>query len=305
MEWTGTDRKPIPKGKENPRETPSNLIDKENFAQLTEQYEDLRQAYSELRQELKVTDRENREQSLELRNLRRQNAMLKEDCNNIRKDLYTDAQKMSKNERNKYIEHFQMLEDQAGFFQHEYRKREDHLAYLTKQTRDANREKEDIEEDNRKLQRKIRELAESLTECRDDLLRLQPPTQTSDSEIADQYSNLCQQIAGWVDDKTEDPETLEVFFANLKAVNDLPQEFRLDVSNRQFKFGKVSPDCLPLFLQYLIHCRIREDILGPRNFVFGLDTTHTALLQGIEEGMSELEPKRGKITGWQRLGNTC
>ena len=257
------------------------------------EFEDLKAAYNELRKDFKVTSRENREQSLELRDVKRQNASLKEAYNSIQKEAQGDNRKLSKNERTKYIEHFDMLEEQAAYFQHEFRKREGHLGYLTKQTRDANNEKDAIEEDNRKLQRKLRELSTNLTECRDDLLRLQPPSQTSDSEISDQYSNLCQQIAGWVDDQTEDPDSVEEYFNNLHSVADLPQDIRLDVNNRHFKFAKQSPECLPLLLQYLVHCRIQEDILGPSTFVFGLDETNVMLLQGIEEGMMELEPKRG------------
>ncbi|KAL9130079.1 MAG: hypothetical protein Q9217_001638 [Psora testacea] len=271
------------------------MVGDEDLARLTAEYEKLEEAYSEVRQDLKATGRENREQSLELRDVKKQNTSLKEAYNNIRKEMQNDNLKFSKTERNKYIEQFHLLQDEAAYFQHEYQKREGHLGYLTKQTRDANNEKEAMEEDNRKLQRKIRELSTSLTECRDDLLRLQPPSQTSDSEIADQYSNLCQEIAGWVDEMTEDPDFLEEYFDNLKTVNDLPQEFRADVNNRHFRVGKASPESLPLLVQYLIHCRIQEDILGPRSFVFGLNEPNAALLQGIEEGMSELEPKRGDL----------
>ena len=283
----------MPKSKDTAKETAVSTLDLSDLDRLTEEFEDLKAAYSELRKDFKATSRENREQSLELRDVKRQNASLKEAYVSIQKEAQSDNRKLSKNERTKYIEHFDMLEEQAAYFQHEFRKREGHLGYLTKQTRDANSEKDAIEEENRKLQRKIRELSANLTECRDDLLRLQPPNQTSDSEISDQYSNLCQQIAGWVDDQTENPDILEAYFQSLHTVADLPQEMRMDVNNRHFKFAKQSPECLPLFLQYLIHCRLREEILGPSIFVFGLHESNVMLLQGIEEGMADLEPKRG------------
>ena len=262
---------------------------------MREDFEHLKAAYSELRKEFKAVSRENRDQSLELRDIKRQNASLKEACISIQKEAQSDTRKLSKNERTKYLEHFEMLEEQAAFFQHEFRKRENHLGYLTKQTREANNDKEMIEEENRKLQRKIGELSANLTECRDDLLRLQPPSQVSDSEISDRYSDLCQQIAGWVDDRTEDPDVLEQYFANLHSTGNLPQDFRLDVNNRQFRYAKQSPECLPLLLQYLVHCRLLDAILGPSIFVFALDEVNVSLLQGIEEGMTELEPKRGNL----------
>ena len=287
------DRKENSQPQETSRNSRADMANGDNVTQLAGKYEDLKESFDELHKELKIANRDNREQSLELRDLRRQNTMIKEAYTNMRKEIQSDNSKLSKNERTKYIEHFEMLEEQAAYFQHEFRKREGHLGYLTKQTRDANNEKEAIEEDNRKLQRKMRELSANLTECRDDLLRLQPPNQTSDSEIADHYSNLCQQIAGWVDDQTEDPDSLEGYFEKLKVIGDLPQEMRIHVSNRHFKFGKTSPECLPLFVQYLIHCRLQDEVLGPCVFVFGLEEPNVALLQGIEEGISELEPKRG------------
>ena len=265
----------------------------DDYTRLAGENERLKEAFGELRREFKVLSRENREQSLELREHKRQNTRLTEAYTKLQQELEVESRKLSKTERTQYMEHFDLLEDKAAYFRNEFRKREGHLSYLTRQTRDANNEKEAVEDRNRKLQQKIRELSENLTECRDDLLRLQPPSQTSDSEISEQYSNLCQQIAGWVDDKTEDPDMLETFFENLETVTDLPQSFRQDLTNRQFKFGKASPQCLPVLVQYLIHCRIREDILGPRIFIFGLDETSVALLQSIEEGMSGLEPRRG------------
>ncbi|KAL9101420.1 MAG: hypothetical protein Q9163_003312 [Psora crenata] len=288
------DRKSPIKVKETPKEAPTDIDSREDLTRLLGEHERLKEAYGELRRELKLTDRENREQSLELRDLKRENTTLKEAYNNIRKESPSEYPKFSKSERNKYLEHFERLEEQAAYYEQEFRKREGHLIYLTKQTRDANQERECVEEDNRKLQRKVRELSANLTECRDDILRLQPSSQTSDSEIAEQYSDLCQQVAGWVDDKTEDPTILEGYFGKLGSVDNLPQGLRAHVSNRQLKFGKSFPECLPLLVQYLIHCRIQENLFGPEVFLFGLHESHVALLQGIEEGMSELEPKRGE-----------
>ena len=286
----------VPKSNETHKEEDPRAEDTSDQTPLAAEYDDLKSAYADLKQQYKICNRENREQSLELRNIKRQNVTLKETYIKIQDELHSDPShgKLSKHEKSKYLEHFDYLEQKADHYKNEFQKRETHLTYLTKQTRDANSDREAIEDDNRKLQRKIRELSTNLTECRDDLLRLQPTSQqTPDTEIVDRYSNLCQQVAGWVDDQTEDPDVLEQYFDQLKGINDLPQELRGDVSIRQFKFAKQSSECLPLLLQYLIHCRIQAEVLGPQIFVFGLDEGHVALLQGIEEGMTELEPKRG------------
>ncbi|KAG8532936.1 uncharacterized protein KY384_002814 [Bacidia gigantensis] len=274
-------------------------IDAMTVEERIDDYHDLKEKYSELKREYKLANRDVREQSLELRDIKRQNASLMEAYSAIQKELQAVSSgkgKLTNTERSKYMEHFQMLEEQAAYFQQEYRKRDAHLSYLTKQTRDANGEKEAAEEESRKLQRKIRDLSASLTECRDDLLRLQPPPQASDSEVAEMYSNLVGQISGWVDEKTEDPEKLEAWFDNLKTPSEIPQDFRNDLPQRLYKIAKQHPECLPSLMQHLIHSKILVEILSPKVFVYGLDENNTLLLQGIEEGMSELEPKRDALT---------
>lgn len=269
---------------------------------LLDEHQDLKSAHYDMRKELKAEKRENREQSLELRDLKRQNATMKEAYAAIQRELQQMSEsggkggKLTKTEKAKYFEHFEMLEEKAAYFENEFRKRDTHLSYLTKQTRDANSDKENLEDETRRLNRKIRELSTSLTEARDDLLRLQPTAQISDSEIAEQYSNLCQQIAGWVDDATEDTEALETYFERINNLNELHTSIRDDVTNRMLGFAKKQQECLPLLLQHLIHCKVREEILGTCIFLYGLDDTHTNLLRGIEEGMADLTPKRDTLT---------
>lgn len=269
---------------------------------LRDDYQDLKSAHYRMHKELKAEKRDNREQSLELRDLRSQNTVMKESCLAMQRELKQVSEsgakggKLTKTDEAKYFEHFERLRERAAYFENEFRKRDTHLSYLTKQTRDANSDKENLEDETRRLNRKIRELSTSLTEARDDLLRLQPTAQISDSEIAEQYSNLCQQIAGWVDDATEDTEALETYFGRINNLNELHPSIRDDVTNRMLGFAKKQQECLPLLLQHLIHCKVREEILGPRIYVYGLDEVHINLLRGLEEGMADLTPKRDTLT---------
>ena len=236
-------------------------------------HRDLQKAHSEALNELRVTNRENRDQSLELRDLKKQNAQIREAYNRLHAEMTEDPQRFGKRERNKYQEHFQMMEQHISFLQHELEKRDNHIEMLTKQTREANQEKDELDCGNRRLQRQIEELSANLTECKDDLLRLQPTSQTSDSEIAEQYSNLCQQIAGWVDDQTEDVEVLEERFDGLNTVEELNLDPILAqyTTNDHLQLAQEYPNSIPLVLQHLIHCYIRHFILGKNVYFFGLD----------------------------------
>ena len=250
-----------------------------------------------MRQEYRVIARENQEYVSDLREAKRQNAQLVETCTAIQKEAQSGGSggsgRLTSREKSRYMEYYEYYESKAEFFQSEFKKRENHLQYLTKQTREANNEKDAAEDENRKLQRKIRELQAALTECRDDLLRLQPPTQMSDSELSEMYSNLCHYITTWVDDQTEDPDIIEKYFESLSSIDDLPTDVRTELNQRHFKLAKQHPEALPLLIQYIIHGRLKEEVLGPDVYVFGLDEANANLIQGVEEGMSELEPKRG------------
>lgn len=189
-----------------------------------------------------------------------------------------------------------MLENHISHLQHERHKRETHMEFLTEQTREANDGKERLEAEARKLQRQMRDLSANLTECKDDLLRLQPTSQVSDNEISEQFSNLDQQIAGWVDDKTEDSTVLEEKIGSMKTVDDLPELLRVFATTENLRLARKYPDSQPLLLRYFIHCYLQTFMLSSDVYLFGLDVRNIALLQGMEEGMKQLEPRRGSFT---------
>ena len=270
---------------------------------LEKDYRDLQNAYDDSRRDLQSTSRENRDQSLELRELKRRLAKLQEQNAEVREEngLLREAyqahqargEKLSKSERHKYNEKFEMLENHISHLQHERHKRETHMEFLTEQTREANNAKERLEAEARKLQRQMRDLSANLTECKDDLLRLQPTSQVSDTEISEQFLNLDQQIAGWIDDQTEDLAVLEEKIGNLKTVDDLPEQLRMFATPDHLRLAKRYTDSQPLLLRYFIHCYLQTFILSGEVYLFGLDERTITLLQGMEEGMRQLEPRRG------------
>lgn len=269
-------------------------------------YHELQEAYDSTCRELKAAHRDIRDQSIEIRDLKRQNtqlhernATLREQNEQFKEAHQARSEKLSKSEKTKYMEHFNVLDDHISHLQHERQKRDAHMESLTVQTREANEEKMTLEATNRRLQRQVRDLSNNLTECKDDLLRLQPISQVSDNEISDQYANLDQQISGWVDEKTEDTQALEEQIERTRSVEDVPKLFRQYVSSDFLRFAKKFPEFLPLLLRYLIHCCLGTFILDTDVYFFGLDARNIALLQGMEEGMRLLEPRRGE----QRLSH--
>ena len=260
----------------------------------------LQKDYESARSDLKVAYRENRDQSLELRELKKaialaqeKNSHLRDQNEEMRDFIRSRGDKISKGEKAKYVEHFELLEGHISHLQYERQKRESHMEFLTEQTREANEGKSSLEDECRRLQRQIRDLSNNLTECKDDLLRLQPTSQVPDNEISDQYSNLDQQITGWVDDKTEDSEILESQFDKIRPSEDLPDLFQGYLSSDQLRIAKKYPESQPTLVRYLIHRYLDTFVFDSAIYLFGLDARNIALLQGIEEGMKLLEPHRG------------
>ena len=277
--------------------TPSMTVDMNEPGSNDNEIERLRKDFERAKSDLKLSNRECRDQSLELRDLKRANAQYHERNAQLRAQnaqllerLRGRGDKISKSERNKFIEHFEMLEDHIARLQHEAKKRENHTEFLTEQTREANESKAYVEAEMRNSRRQIRDLSTNLTECKDDLLRLQPTSQISDNEIAEAYSNLDQQITAWVDDRTEDADILEYSFNRITTPDGLAYGF---LRSSHLRMAKKYPGSQPTLLRYLIHCYLHRFILGEEVYLLGLSSFAENLLRGLEEGMTLLEPRRG------------
>lgn len=254
----------------------------------------LKRDYDDIKQELRITLRENKEQATELRDLKKQNVHLKETMRTQGDSRSFKDQILS--ERRKFYEHVDMLDDHIAHLKHQLEKTKLHMDQLTFQTREANEEKTTYESKLQNLQKQNSRLNEDLTECRDDILRLQPPSQIPDSKIADEYNNVYHQIASWVDDEAEESSAMETQLANLLADKDAPGLLKSILDNDLIHATKRYPDAEPLILRYIIQMHIHRCILADTIYLFGLDEHNEIILRSIARAMEDLEPKRGQHT---------
>lgn len=164
---------------------------------------------------------------------------------------------------------------------------------LTFQTREANEEKAAHESKIQNLQKQNNRLNEDLTECRDDILRLQPPTPIPDSKIAEAYSALYQQIAGWVDDEAEESQSMESRLADIANDKDASDLLKAYIDPDLIRLTKKYAEAEPLILRYIIQLHLHRVILADDIYLFGLDEHNITILRSIEHAMDDLEPKRG------------
>ena len=274
------------------RHPSKDLAENTPFQKAKKDNKDLKDDIEDLKQEIKFLNRENREQSIELRDLKKQNAQLRESgrVRNVSEDSY---QNQINHERNEFCKHVEALEDDIAYLKQELIRRKTLVESLTLQTREANDEKAAHEATARKLQKQNRDLHENLTECKDDLLRLQPPSQTPDSELAEQYNSLTQHISRWVDDETEDSQGMETCFEGLSKADDLPDPLKPYLTDEHIRLGRKSPNAQPFIIRFVIHRYLENCVFGNDVYLFGLDPRSISLFEGIEQGMHELEPPRG------------
>ncbi|KAL9611694.1 MAG: hypothetical protein Q9167_003656 [Letrouitia subvulpina] len=227
--------------------------------------------YDELNKDFRKVYRENREQALELRDLKKKNAQLIEAVRLLEKSEPRIHKEMILPDRRSLFEHIRLLEDHIDYLKSQMDKSKHHMESLTFQTREANEEKVALEAKILNLERQNQRLNNDLTECRDDIMRLQPPSQIPDSKIAEQFSNLYQEIASWVDDKCEDPQMMDSQLGNLYANKDSPDLLKTYLDGDMIRLLRRNPEAEPLILRYVIHCQLHQSILNDQIYFFGLD----------------------------------
>ena len=251
----------------------------------------------DLKKDRAILNRENKEQAQELRDLKRKNVQLQE---LVKERLETGSDSRSESTKlrefkEKAYEHVDMLEEHIGYLRQELGKRRHLIESMTIQTREANEEKDNAENSVKRLQRQVRDLNENLTECKDDLLRLQPPSQVPDSEVSDLYATLAQHISRWADDATEEEDLVATRFEDLLKADEVPGLLGKYLGRDHLKIAKKYPDSQPHIIQLIIHRYVEETILDPDLYVFGLDAQNITLMKEIERGMENLEPPRGRL----------
>ncbi|SLM40395.1 hypothetical protein LPUS_01406 [Lasallia pustulata] len=143
----------------------------------------------------------------------------------------------------------------------------------------------------KKMHEKAGLLQSQLQECKDDLFRLQPLNQISDSTILQQYEILNQQIASWID----------TFFCWIDGENALREasgrplhpHFQVEDASLQGLFAS-SPNAAEYWLRGWLHSRLQMEVFVEGIYLSCLPEDYVELIKVIEQSMRALKPKRGK-----------
>lgn len=155
-------------------------------------------------------------------------------------------------------------------------------------------EKAEAEETLRKMRNKAGSLQSHLEECKDDLFRLQPLNEVSDSTILSQYEQLNQHVASWVDE----------FFSRIDSENahceasGRPPQPLLRVEGTGFQeFFASSPNASEYWLRHWLHLRLQQNVFIEDVYLSYLRDDYVDFIRVTERSMGALEPRRGRTTG--------
>ncbi|MCJ1404054.1 hypothetical protein MMC11_007278 [Xylographa trunciseda] len=164
-----------------------------------------------------------------------------------------------------------------------------------------------LAESNRKAQDEVSELQNTcaalqrnLTACKHDLFSLQPSNQISDSEIADKFEHLSQQISQWSDETFKDIDWMQQRLED-RLVDHTYFPIAKSVDPESDEMLKHIPSAAEFFMHHVIFQHLQQTVFDEENYLFGLHPGIGAIFRLIENRMRLLEPKRDSsvINKWR------
>ncbi|KAL8977275.1 MAG: hypothetical protein Q9205_006884 [Flavoplaca limonia] len=137
----------------------------------------------------------------------------------------------------------------------------------------------------------LQDFAELNGNLKEDLLKRQPASQVADSKIADQYSNLQQNISSWVDGE----------------VRRFEKQYKSDHGGSYphfnvFRYGGIPGQAQFLEAEqrfggeYMVESYVQYELgrllFGEAMIFFALDTTEAIFMKTVEEGLQKLDPPK-------------
>lgn len=162
---------------------------------------------------------------------------------------------------------------------------------LTPNFTTAMRELSSLREEKTTLRGQKVILEKELQACKDDLFRMQPVSQVTDSTIAQRLEYLNVQICDWI--ASEVSRSMDEW--QRKHPGRQPKLFHHGGDTAAKAFLTQYPEMGGEYLvRSVLHRFLQQNLFNDGTALFGLDTNAASLLEAIEQGMSKLQPQRGK-----------
>ena len=142
------------------------------------------------------------------------------------------------------------------------------------------------------LQDRIAVLDRELQACKDDLFRVQPMSQVSDSNIVQRFASLDDRICDWIE--TQISRFMDKCQARYRGDQLKLFDHGGDPITRAFlaHFPDTGGEYM---VRSIIHHFFQKHLFGDKILLFGLDDHLVGVLRLIEQSMSRLQPQRGEL----------
>ena len=170
-------------------------------------------------------------------------------------------------------------------------KRNDISGHVVRLRHDLGAAKLKLQSKSEKIKTLKVELAEAqrnLAACKDDLFRLQPVYQVSDSDIVNDFEMISQNIIKWIDDKIETIEESYIGGPSVKI-------FQIKSNREARSLLQHYPDCGEYYARRLIHIQLCEKIFTDSIAIFGLSFAQERLWLAVNDSLRGLQPPRGMV----------
>ena len=144
-----------------------------------------------------------------------------------------------------------------------------------------------------RLQGENVELAKNLENCKDRIFNMQPVEGMADTQLRDNYTQVCNGVEYWVENHFSEVDSLILRISvaedteptNIAKVHLMPEDAEVVQQN---------PDIELAMLQSLISRHLFSNLLAPQRIFPGLDENAEFWLSEIFEGMRLLKPAKGR-----------
>ena len=147
----------------------------------------------------------------------------------------------------------------------------------------------------RTLESRAQDLEIELRACKDELFSLQPADQVTDSQIGADWDNLCRNIVHWIDNQSGGLSSLSSQLQELLANDKFNDAISFFWGKETQILAKHHPNILEDLLRYNIHLLLERNIFNENLYMLGILKKETTVLSFVENSLSTLEPKRGKV----------
>ena len=134
-----------------------------------------------------------------------------------------------------------------------------------------------------------------LDACQNTLFNLRPADKKTDSQICDDWKELCVRMWNWIDNDSGDKDGAVLSSRRLKDGNCNLKSMKHYWGPDRLHLADLYPKILEHLVCYNIHELLYDEIFREDADLLGLSSNQTEMINSVEQGLKSLSPQRGEL----------